>query len=291
MNSEKNSVDIEISSYYENLDKYFKLKREYEEKYEKAKNKYIKNPKLDKEEKRRKVKMIKKKCVKCNGVGGTIFSIENGHYKAVCNAEQPCNLNIDIKRGRFRYIPEIRELISEGLSDKMADIIKLKLSLLFGLKDSEIVTQEFENEKVEYKDLQESLQHLDDIIKSIDEVNVNDVREQEVETRISKSNYLEQLNNTLKDLKQEFTSIMKEYNASNSSGGAKNKTILQDALDVYKTAILPISKKIRETKYNVNLVEKDKETGICELVQNKYTIEQMEIILPEQEPQVVSMVL
>ena len=62
MNSEKNSVDIEISSYYENLDKYFKLKREYEEKYEKAKNKYIKNPKLDKEEKRRKVKMIKKKC-------------------------------------------------------------------------------------------------------------------------------------------------------------------------------------------------------------------------------------
>ena len=113
MNSEKNSVDIEISSYYENLDKYFKLKREYEEKYEKAKNKYIKNPKLDKEEKRRKVKMIKKKCVKCNGVGGTIFSIENGHYKAVCNAEQPCNLNIDIKRGRFRYIPEIRELISE----------------------------------------------------------------------------------------------------------------------------------------------------------------------------------
>ena len=54
-----------------------------------------------------------------------------GHYKAVCEAETPCNLNINLKRGYYLLMPDILENINIEKNQKMGDIIQLKLALLF----------------------------------------------------------------------------------------------------------------------------------------------------------------
>ena len=57
----------------EAIHNYYKLKQKYEMAIKKQKHKILTNPTLNAEQKKQKVLQIKKKCVNCNGVGGTVF--------------------------------------------------------------------------------------------------------------------------------------------------------------------------------------------------------------------------
>ena len=83
------------------------------------------------EEKRRKVQNLKKKCVSCRQHGGTIFSSDEQYLKAKCAADKPCILNIEIKKGIYKYLPTEIEYHRKLLADLKKKIIRIKLDFLF----------------------------------------------------------------------------------------------------------------------------------------------------------------
>ena len=235
----------------------------------------------------------------CKKTGGMTFTNTEGHYKATCNAASPCNFNINLKRGHYLLMPEILEKINIEKNYKMGDIIQLKLSLLFGLKEKDIVTNEFQSEKDEYKNLVDSMQTIQTILNQLNETTIDDDGE---EKKISTKDCLLQLNERLDQALKDFKEIIIEYN--NPIRDEKNIIVLQRAIELYLETIVPIQDKIRRASYAYNEVEIDidKDTTLpscgmpvvlkkyC-LIQKKHTLEQLEINLPDHEPEVKDMKL
>jgi hypothetical protein len=78
----------------EEMDKYYILKKKYEETVTNEKKKILKNDSLSSADKRVRFKEIAFKCIKCKQKGGTIFTNNNNILKAVCGSSTPCDLNI-----------------------------------------------------------------------------------------------------------------------------------------------------------------------------------------------------
>ena len=217
------------------------------------------------------------------------FTTIEGHYKATCKAETPCNLDINLKRGHYRLMPEILEEIDIEKNHKMGDIIQLKLSLLFGLKEKDIVTKEFQSEKDEYKDLVESMATIQTILNQLNETTIDDDGE---EKKIPTKDFIFQLNDRLVQALKDFKEIIHEYN--NPIGDERSIIVLQRAIELYLETIVPIQDKIRRASYAYNEVEiddNDDEPKKYSLIQEKHTLEQLEINLPEHEPEVKNMKL
>ena len=292
--SKKQSINYNTA-----LSNFFRLKQKYDDNYYNTKKKYLKNKKLTPELKRKKIKAIKRKCVLCKKPGGMTFTNTEGHYKATCNAASPCNFNINLKRGHYLLMPEMLEKINMQKNHKMGDIIQLKLSLLFGLKEKDIVTNEFQSEKDEYKNLVDSMQTIQTILNQLNETTIDDDGE---EKKISTKDCLLQLNERLDQALKDFKEIIIEYN--NPIRDEKNIIVLQRAIELYLETIVPIQDKIRRASYAYNEVEIDidKDTTLpscgmpvvlkkyC-LIQKKHTLEQLEINLPDHEPEVKDMKL
>ena len=288
MSSKKQSVNYNTA-----LSNFFRLKQKYDDNYYRTKKKYVKNKKLTTEQKRKKIKAIKRKCVICKKVGGMEFTNIEGHYKATCKAETPCNLDINLKRGHYLLMPEILEKINIEKNHKMGDIIKLKLSLLFGLKEKDIVTKEFQSEKDEYKNLVDSMQTIQTILNQLNETTIDDDGE---EKKIPTKDFIFQLNERLVQALKDFKEIIHEYN--NPVGDEKSIIVLQRAIELYLETIVPIQDKIRRASYAYNEVETESDDDDDDdgpkkysLIQEKHTLEQLEINLPEHEPEVKNMKL
>ena len=80
----------------------------------------------------------------------------------------------EIKRSHYMLMPKILEVLNSDKDIKMANIIALKLSLLFGLKDKEIVTQEFEAQKAEYKETVDSFNTIKIMLNQLNETKLED---------------------------------------------------------------------------------------------------------------------
>ena len=81
-----------------NTKQYYKLKEKYYNNIDKKRSYIKKDNTLTTSEKRKRIKELKNKCVNCGKEGGTIFDETNGMLKARCNASDPCDLNMNIKR-------------------------------------------------------------------------------------------------------------------------------------------------------------------------------------------------
>ena len=88
-------------NYDKGVEEFFKAKKLYDDAYDRTKKKYLKNRKLTLDQKKAKIKAIKRKCVFCKGVGGMSFTNTEGFYRGRCMAAEPCNFNIDIKRSLY----------------------------------------------------------------------------------------------------------------------------------------------------------------------------------------------
>jgi len=268
------------------LEEFFKAKKLYDGAYERTKKKYLKNRKLTIDQKKAKIKAIKRKCPFCKGVGGMSFTNTEGFYKGRCMAAQPCNFNIEIKRSHYMLMPEILEVLNSDKDIKMANIIALKLSLLFGLKDKEIVTQEFEAQKAEYKETVDSFNTIKTMLNQLNETKLED---EGVEKTIPTSVYLSQLNTRLKEALNEFKTMIKTYN--NPVGDEKSIIILQRALELYIETIIPIQDNIRRAKYAVSMIDVDESNNTYHLIQKHHTLSQLEINIPGHEGEVINMQL
>ena len=241
----------------EAISNYYKLKFQYESKIQDFKRKILGNTSLTKKEKRSRFSKFVFKCINCKRNGGSIFSNKNRILKAVCGSSPPCKLNIEIEHGEYTSRENAVKILSENFEKLKTSIIRTKLDLLFNYIDESSAVKNFEEKKKELNEAAEMyMVFLTDTLLITD----NPTKFNNIETATSRF-YL---------YIQELQILMKDFNTE------QNERLINDAVELYKSKIFPTADRIRNLKYAYNAVEYDEKNNTYHLIQNPYTIVQLE---------------
>ena len=263
----ENSVENSMNEYY-------RLKNRYDDENGKNKKKIINNKQLSIKEKRAEFKQLKPKCVNCGKPGGTTFAsvvgkVENSsetfrELRAFCKAVEPCGLNINIAVGNFNNINNLLKTIDDEIDKSKKEIIKDKNKLLFGLITTEQVLENFDIHKENITEFTELLEnYLQEYIKVTD----NAETKQKLKEELEKS-YL---------LIQEIKHTISNFNTTNDI------QFVRDAVNIYTTNLKPILAELLKLKYKQNMVSYNENTNTYHLIQNKYSIKDLEFNLGKYE--------
>lgn len=132
-------------NYLEALHFYMQTKKSYEEKLLKMKKDAYYSAKT-KSLAKRAVSQIKPKCINCKRPVGTIFSLKNDKYTAICgdtNLSTKCNLNIELYRGYWSDETSILYLYKNEMDKSKETIIRQKLDTLFQYVDERTSSNRF----------------------------------------------------------------------------------------------------------------------------------------------------
>lgn len=263
------------------MDFFYKTKHTYEQGLKSKKAKIYANFNLTKKEKKQKIREIKKTCIQCKKQGGTIFSLKNRTLKAVCGAQQPCNLNIEIKLGVYVQKKHLIREVKRNILQIKENIIITKLNILFRLENEEDMLEEFNKLKKEYQQQEKQLLELHRYIE--EKLNIANKK---VVLKSAKELLQKELNN--------FNELIKEAKLEKQKNNiSKSKALLREAIEKYKDEITKLQENIRnvENEYifiNINNSEEFNVNfyNIIELLKENYKLEDTEI---EVEPsQVIS---
>ena len=241
----------------EAISNYYKLKFQYESKINDFKRKIIGNPSLTKKEKRSRFLKFIPKCIICKRNGGSIFSNKDRILKAVCGASPPCKLDIEIEHGEYTSREYAVKLLSENFEKLKTSIIRTKLDLLFNYIDESSAVKNFEEKK---KELNEAGEMYNFFLTDTLLITDNPTKFNNIETSTTRL-YLHI---------QELQILMKDFNTE------QKEELINDAVELYKSKILPTADRIRNLKYAYNAVEYDEDNNTYHLIQNPYTIVQLE---------------
>ena len=263
------AVNIDLPNVKDALNEYFILKTKYEKEIMKNKKIIMQNDKLSKREKRSEYLKLKPKCINCKRPGGTKFENvyfesndkEDSHrqYSATCGIiADPCNLRIKIEVGNVEMLPTLLDEMQEGIKNVKHDIIDNKNKLLFGYLSSEDVLSKFD-------DLQEdinSYSHLyEQYLEKYNELVDNEEKKRELNEKIIESfNNIDKIKECIKKMNEEETNKVK---------------YAKDAVTIYTSILQPLLQKIQEIKYNENMIYYNRYTKTCNLMQNRYSIENL----------------
>jgi len=259
------------------VDRYYTLKGKYDKKYKNAKKKILTSETgKNKEEKiRKKLQNLRLGCINCKKSGGTIFTNKNRLLTAKCgNTEAPCGLDIQIQQGKWMLLPVAAQMSQESLEEIKADIIDLKLDLLFGLRTEEQITEQFNTDKTNYKDQTKQLHLLNGIIESENDVNIDDEEDGTPRT-ISIKQYLEIKNIQLQEKIVKFKAFIKNYMEELDDPQMSNQ-FLRQALNLYIEQIFPLMTKMRESKYAVTMMDDTEEKGLFIMKQVKTRLKNLD---------------
>ena len=256
------------------INEYYRLKSRYEEENQKIKNKIRNNKELSLKEKKSEFQQLKPKCVNCGKPGGTTFaSVINKNNKvsdqfrelrAFCKAVEPCGLKINIAVGNFDNINTFLKEIQDEINDYKKDIIRDKNKLLFGLLTTTKALENFDTQKEGITDFTNLLQvYLEDYIKITD--NAED-----------KQKLGEELEKSYLDI-QEIKTCIENFNRSN------DVQYVRDAVNIYVTNLKPKLAIVLNLKYKENKIWYDDNDETYHLIQNKYTIKDLEINIGKYE--------
>jgi len=218
----------------ESINEYYKLKNAYN----------IKNQNNNRDA---------KKCIQCNGIGGTIFEVKNKNGKRIllakCNAQNKCNLNIRIDTGVILNVKDELNILTSYKYDSMnhmnkqrntnylnKEIIIAKNDILFGYTN--------------VNDVQEQLKTL-----------LEDVELQNYAVTSFKTDLLSVTENndtleTILKLKKEIIEAIANIKLLSSTyQGSRVQHLLEECNDIYKNIILPKSTELRNIKYKIQYVE------------------------------------
>ena len=243
-----------LKDYKQALDNYYFLKAKYE-KPKIVDGKIVSEP--------------IKSCIKCKKKGGTEFlrkveKAEKGERKRVtlicrCKADNPCDLNIEISLANYKLYEDLVKSLKKDMEDVKTKIIKLKLDLLFQLKDEDYVVNKFEQLKNKLQSLSKKLDKLQTtykeknntfIIKRKDE-ETND----EYEEKIDREKGVNITSREIEGIISKYGKLIEEYKKT------KNKSFLIDAFEKYHTQIVDLFDKKRKIQYQEGNVEYVKEGG------------------------------
>jgi hypothetical protein len=148
--SSDNEDIVKRMDYNESLFQYFKLKHEYESNISAERRKaYVKGK--SRKQSIRLSQEYRPKCIKCKRPNGTIFEQRDRRYIARCgNTESPCDLNIQLYRGRCFTIESSLKIFTELIEDAKENIIAQKLDTLFNYVSEEETAKLFKEQLKTY---------------------------------------------------------------------------------------------------------------------------------------------
>jgi hypothetical protein len=155
-------------------------------------------------------------------------------------------------------LPTLLDEMQEGIKNVKHDIIDNKNKLLFGYLSSEDVLSKFD-------DLQEdinSYSHLyEQYLEKYNELVDNEEKKRELNEKIIESfNNIDKIKECIKKMNEEETNKVK---------------YAKDAVTIYTSILQPLLQKIQEIKYNENMIYYNRYTKTCNLMQNRYSIENL----------------
>lgn len=250
------------------VNEYYKLKNKYETEINNNKRIILNNKNLSNKEKRSEFQKLKPKCVNCHRHGGTIFSSrffdsndkesEYRELKAQCGViSEPCNLDITLRIGTYKLLPDILAVIEDAIRDEKNIVIDDKNKLLFGFITAEQALEKFDENKSAISDYTGL---LEDYLKNYIEITDNEEKKKELNEDIETSYML---------IRQIKECIIK-YNETN------NNQYPRDAVNIYVTTLKPLLAKIASSKYKENAVYYNDDSRTYHLIQNRYTIKSLE---------------
>ena len=260
----------------EAINNFYKEKSKYESLLEKDKKSIIKNKDLSWKEKRLEYKKLKPKCVNCKRPVGSIFTITHDSSKfngtrilrATCGDRvNPCNFNFNINPGSYNNIVTDLKKEEAELKKYKMKIIDEKNKLLFGYISTEDAVTNFEEIKNEITSSSELL--------GLYYKEYNNVFDNE-----EKKNMLKQLLSSSYLLINEIKDSIKKYEKTH------NTQYCKDSVTMYVEQLKPMLQQIMNLKYSASFVDYDIKTGIYSLIQQKYTIRNIENM--NVEPQVIN---
>ena len=242
----------------EEMNKYYILKKKYEETVKIEKKRLLKNESLSTADKRVRFKEMTFKCINCKQKGGTIFTNDNNILKAVCGSSNPCKLNIEINKGRIFYLRELLDIETNYIDGLKEDIISVKLKFLFKIIDQSEALSAFDSLTHQLADRAINQQEF---IKKYNNITDNKDKEFKLKT------YIDKLNLEIDNIKK----LNKLYETD------KKESILKTILENYTGIIQPLLNDIRELKYNYFTIETDEKQIMNYFIAEPYTISQLEI--------------
>ena len=251
----------------EALNAYYKLKSNYEKKYQDLKNKIIKNPLLNKKEKQSKLLSLKQQCVKCKRPVGTIFSNKKRVLRAICgDTKEPCDLNIELKLGSFYNLEDLTmELFDEAKSLKNT-IILTKLDLLFNYLAEDEAVAKFDKSRKELNSTSNLyVQYRQEYL------NITDNSEKKIKVK----NLQDKIFINIEGIKK----LVKQYNDTGNEG------LIKDVIGIYQSELMPQLKDLLNTKYALNTVDYNEVDNTYHLVQDPYTLS--ELIMMVDQPEIL----
>ena len=219
------------------MDKYYTLKHKYEKKVSSALNKIYSKSDKSPEKKRLTAKKYVPPCINCKRKVGSIFSNDNLKYSIKCgDSEEPCNLNISASKDIIINLEEIVDSRDKHIDKIRESIVRTKLDFLFKYTNEADTLSKFEKQKNELNIENEHFyKRKEELSKRL---NIND---RELNNSINKGVY----NETMKQIRENST----EFKKSGETNYLNENALLT------KDVMLPLLKKIRETKYDVSKIE------------------------------------
>lgn len=248
---------------------YYKLKQQYDKRIERAKNRILKDTTLSRREKRQRFLQIKKKCVKCGKVGGTIFTDKNHILKASCgHLDAPCKLHIEVDKGNIMDLTQLVPKLKKDSIKDQREIMQTKLNLLFQYATEEETVEKFKVLQKQFVD---------------DEKLYKFFKAKYIDILFNRHNspVLEEKQKEFYRLLQQFKEYLKSYEAGAQVG------FINDAIELYIHQILPLVTEIRNLTYKYSSVIYNENDNTWHLVEEPYTIEDLEVSVGE-KPKIIA---
>ena len=253
------------------IHEYYKLKSKYDSDIIKNKKKILNNATLSLQEKRREFKKLVPKCINCKKPGGTIFSIkynkdeDSRELKAVCGvAANPCNLNIFINLGKYYLFPDILKELEVDIAHLKQSVIQDKNKILFGYIPTERALANFTYWKEQINDNTTLLQsYFEEYMTIVDNKEKNEMLVKEIELIFG---FIASIKDSIKQFNE-----------------TSNTQYVNDAVTIYVNSLKPSADKLLNLKYKENVVWYDEDTNEYKLMQNKYTIRDIEFNTGEEK--------
>lgn len=257
---------------------YYKLKSEYEKTLYNEKISIINNNTLSKEDKLKKYKLFKPKCINCKQPVGTIFFTKNNKLIAKCGATksifqkdfQPCNLDIQIERGNIELLSNIVNEFSKEKELDKDEIIKTKLDFFFNFVNEEETIENFKEQKKSYT---ENIETYMDYLKEFNDVVSNSENKKMIEkTKLD-----------IHESRQKIKSYIKSFKEEN------NSQFIRDAVEEYENILKNLINKLNTLQYSYYTIEShsknesnntkkdEKLNQVHHLINKQYTIKDIEI--------------
>jgi hypothetical protein len=254
-----NLIEQEIR-YVESLHEYFRMKSDYDNKAHELRKRAFKSANTKKAG-RKLAQEVKPKCIHCARPVGTIFSIADNRYKAICgDVSAPCSLSVELYKGDYSPLTDLIYSFKEEIESIKEKIICLKLDTLFDYtsqeKSTSLFKEELENYNIDGRIMKELMDKYD-----------------ENYSNEHKKDLIERKRNTIFMYVEQIGMLLKEYEKT------QNRELLKTAMTLQIDHLLPETRNLTLLKYELSEINTFKHTnGRIEnfLFQNPISLSKMD---------------